>query len=150
MSKTRMAGEKMEEGRRKSQLQQRLGDEEFERIGAKGYQDQRKGDKYSAAEVKSELRSGQYGDTVDERVDHFRQLQEDGTKFNSKAQQFLSSKYGFEFGKKDKPEEPESPVVAADLGSRIPVGLADLERQCFDGSGHLVQQCLDAAVRQQR
>ena len=110
MSETRMAGDKLEEGRRKSQLQQRLGDEEFERIGAKGYQDQRKGDKYSAAEVKSELRSGQYGDTVDERVDHFRKLQEDGTKFNSKAQQFLSSKYGFEFGKKDKPEEPESPM----------------------------------------
>ena len=57
------------------------------------------------------MRSGQYGDTVDERVDHFRQLQEDGTKFNSKAQQFLSSKYGFEFGKKDGGDgEDETPT----------------------------------------
>lgn len=110
MSDTRMAGDKLN-GKRKSQLEQRLGDEEFQRIGAEGYQDQRKGDKYSAAEVKAELRGGQYGDSVDDRVDHFRSLQESGTKFNSKAQQFLSSKYGFEFGKKDKPEEePESPM----------------------------------------
>ena len=112
MSDTRMAGDKLN-GKRKSQLEQRLGDEEFERIGAEGYQDQRGGDKYSAAEVKAELRGGQYGDSVDDRVDHFRSLQESGTKFNSKAQQFLSSKYGFEFGKKDGgggKDEPETQV----------------------------------------
>ena len=101
-----MAGDALN-GKRKSQLQQRLGDEEFDRIGAQGHDAPDDGGKYNAAEVKAELRSGQYGDTVDERVDHFRQLQEDGTKFNKRAQNFLSSKYGFEFGKKESPvEEP--------------------------------------------
>lgn len=99
MSDKRMAGDKL--GGRNN-LRDRLGDDEYGRIGQEGHDEADSKGRYSAAEVKSELRSGQYGDTVDERVDHFRDLQSDGVKFNSRAQQFLSSKYGFDFAKNNK------------------------------------------------
>ena len=106
----------------KNNLEKRIGSDEYERIGVDGKQDDTSGKKWSAREVIAEFR--QNGDRkVDEgdnsMVNHFKQIQADGGKFNGAAQNYLK-KYGFEFGKKgggDKPEEtPVTPTAPADPG----------------------------------
>lgn len=111
MSNTRFAGDALAKGGRKmSELEQRLGTEEFRRIGAEGQQDPTEKGKWSAAEIKSEFRNpGQY--KVDEGensiVDRFKQIQKDGGMFTGKAKDFLTAKYGFDFTKKDKTPKPD-------------------------------------------
>lgn len=91
-----------------NRLQEKLGQEEYDRITAEGLDSPTDKGKYTAAEVKAEMRDGNFGGSVDERADHFRKLQESGTKFNGRAQEYLASKFGFDFGNKTKkPEEPD-------------------------------------------
>jgi hypothetical protein len=108
-----MAGDALSNGRKKSKLEQRLGTDEFKRIGAEGHQAPDDSGKWTAAEVISEFRNS--GDAkVDEGensiVNRFKDLQANGAKFNNRAQQYLSKKYGFEFGKKDPKPEEETPT----------------------------------------
>ena len=103
MSDTRMAGDALAKGGRKmTRLEERLGSEEFQRIGAEGHQAPTNSNKWSAAEVKAEFRNA--GDaTVDEGdnsvLKRFQDIQANGGKFNRRAQEFLTSKYGFDFTK---------------------------------------------------
>lgn len=103
MSDTRMAGDALAKGGRKmTQLEQRLGTDEFKRIGAEGQQAATDAGKWSAAEVKAEFRNAGSA-TVDEGensvLKRFQDIQANGGKFNRRAQDFLSSKYGFDFTK---------------------------------------------------
>jgi len=142
---TRMAG-----NRKMSNLEKRLGTDEYERIGRQGLQGginvEGMGgsgqDAYSAAEVKSEFRNS--GRKVDEGPDssvaYFQGLVNDGAKFNLKAKDFLES-YNVKFpdkavstassenrGEKPKPEPfasaPQAAatqVKAETRGNRSPV-----------------------------
>ena len=84
------------------ELEQRLGTKEFRRIGTEGHQDPDSKGRWSAAEVKAEFRNSGKA-TVDEGdnsvVNRFKEIQANGGMFNKRAQDFLSEKYGFTFGK---------------------------------------------------
>jgi hypothetical protein len=97
----------------RNNLEERIGTEEYERIGKDGQQDPSAKGKWTGREVIAEFR--QNGDrTVDnggnDMVNHFKQIQADGGKFNNKAQNYLK-KYGFEFGEKAGGEVAEKPVA---------------------------------------
>lgn len=103
MADTRMAGDALAKGgRHKSQLEQRLGTDEFRRIGAEGQQDPTSKDKWSAAEVIAEFRNkgdAKVNEGENSIVNRFKEIQKNGGMFNKRAQNFLSSKYGFDFTK---------------------------------------------------
>lgn len=98
--------------RHTTNLEKRVGSDEFKRLGAKGMQDPTKRNQYSAAEVISEFRQPG-GSKVDEGDDSVKQrfldAQAGGAKFNLKAQQYLTDKHGFSFDKQSKsPTEDQS------------------------------------------
>ena len=107
----------------RNRLEERLGTEEYERIGQRGLQgkaDQKNKNVYSAAEVISEFRNRPKGVKVDEgdnsMVNYFQGLVNDGSKFNLKARDYLKSK-GVTFGKNggdgDGSDNPADPVTSA-------------------------------------
>ena len=102
----------------KNKLQERLGLDEYNRIGAEGQDAPDSRGRYTAAEVKSELRGGQYGSTVEDRVAHFQGIadQEGGKHFNKKARDFLKSKYGVTFGKGKEETSTAIPTPAQQSG----------------------------------
>ena len=138
---TRMAGKK-----KVSNLEKRLGEEEYNRIGQEGLQGNINVDgmggsgqgRYSAAEVKSEFRNS--GRKVDEGPDssvaYFQGLVNDGEKFNVKATDFLKG-YNVKFpdktvgksladndgGKEPKPSSPvaSKPEIGTATGNNSPV-----------------------------
>ena len=83
---TRMAGS---DGFRNA-LERNLGTEEYERIGAEGLDAANDRGQYSAAEVKSEFRNSDK--SVDEMTEYYQGLADNGTKFNKRAQDFLTAK----------------------------------------------------------
>lgn len=103
MANTRMAGDALAKGgRKKSELEQRLGTNEFRRIGAEGHQDPTNSGRWSAAEVKAEFRNSgasKVDEGEDSIVNRFKDIQANGGMFNKKAQTFLANKYGFDFTK---------------------------------------------------
>jgi hypothetical protein len=113
----------------RNNLEERIGTEEYERIGVDGQQDPSKNGKWTGAEVIAEFR--QNGDrTIDEgdnsMVNHFQQIQADGGKFNGAAQNYLK-KYGFTFdkpyddGSDDKPVATPTASTPAQGGNNSPV-----------------------------
>jgi hypothetical protein len=101
--------------RHTTNLEKRIGSDEFKRLGAKGMQDPTKRNQYSAAEVISEFRQPG-GSKVNEGDDSVKQrfldAQAGGAKFNLRAQQYLTDKHGFNFGAETKdPVEEKTPVT---------------------------------------
>ena len=104
---------------RTSNLEERMGAEEFKRLSASGMQDPTAKNKYSAKEVISEFR-GRGDSKVDEGEGNIKQrfldAQASGAKFNQKAQNYLTEQHGFDFSKKAKdpvadPVEEKTPVT---------------------------------------
>jgi len=87
----------IESGYRNSN-ERRLGTEEYDRISAEGLQDADNSGRYSAKEVIAEMRSGRDGRTTEEMAEYYQGLADDGTKFNARAQKFLSDRHGVTFG----------------------------------------------------
>ena len=79
----------------KNELARRLGNEEYERIGAEGLDRPNDRGQYDAAEVKSEFRNSDK--TIEEMTEYFQGLADGGTKFNKRATDFLTNK-GVTFG----------------------------------------------------
>ena len=86
-----------EEGFRNSN-ERRLGTEEYNRLSGEGIQDADKGGRYTGREVIAEMRDGRNGKTTEEMAAHYQSLADSGTKFNDKAQEFLSKHHGVKFG----------------------------------------------------
>ena len=74
----------------KNELALRLGNEEYERIGAEGHDRPNDRGQYDAAEVKSEFRNSDK--SVEEMTEYFQGLADGGTKFNKRATDFLTSR----------------------------------------------------------
>ena len=83
-----------DEGYRNS-LERNIGTEEYDRIGAEGADALDDQGRYQAREVISEYRNSDK--TVDEMTEYYQGLADDGTKFNSRAREFLKNK-GVTFG----------------------------------------------------
>ena len=93
MSQSRMAGDAF-----KNETQRRLGKKEYNRLSETGLQDPTNKGRYSAAEVKAEMRSGRNGKSTEEMADYYQGLADGGTKFNKKAMNFLSDRHNVTFG----------------------------------------------------
>ena len=78
--------------------ERRLGTEEYNRLSGEGLQDADNSGRYSAKEVIAEMRNGRDGRTTEEMATYFQGLADDGTKFNARAQKFLSDRHGVTFG----------------------------------------------------
>ena len=102
----------------RNENERRLGTEEYDRLSGSGLQDATDAGKYSAKEVISEMRSGRDGKSTEEMASYYQGLADEGTKFNKRAQDFLSERHGVTFGKSgggdDKPADPvtEDPITA--------------------------------------
>jgi len=100
---------------RTSNLEERMGSDEFKRLSASGMQDPTNKNKYSAKEVISEFR-GRGDSKVDEGDGNIKQrfldAQAGGAKFNQRAQNYLTEQHGFDFSKKAKnPVEDKTDVT---------------------------------------
>ena len=93
MSQSRMAGDAF-----KNETQRRLGKKEYNRVSASGLQDPTNKGRYSAAEVKAEMRGGRDGKSTEDMAEYYQGLADGGTKFNAKAMSFLSDRHGVTFG----------------------------------------------------
>ena len=82
----------------KNETQRRLGKKEYNRLSESGLQDPTNKGRYSAAEVKAEMRGGRDGKSTEEMADYYQGLADGGTKFNKKAMNFLSDRHGVTFG----------------------------------------------------
>ena len=82
----------------KNETQRRLGKKEYNRLSETGLQDPTNKGRYSAAEVKAEMRGGRDGKSTEEMADYYQGLADGGTKFNKKAMNFLSDRHGVTFG----------------------------------------------------
>ena len=82
----------------KNENERRLGKKEYNRLSASGLQDPTNKGRYSAAEVKAEMRAGRDGKSTEEMADYYQGLADGGTKFNKKAMNFLSDRHGVTFG----------------------------------------------------
>ena len=108
--------EKREEAlkRSKSRLEERVGSENYNKMSADGLQNPTDKGEYTAAEVKAEFRTaGDKGRSVNDggkdMVSYFQQQRDNGAKFNFKAQQYLSDKYGMDFSKKKEDPGDKKP-----------------------------------------
>ena len=89
--------------------ERRLGTEEYDRLSGSGLDDATNSGAYSAKEVISEMRDGRDGKSTEEMATYYQGLADSGTKFNKRAQDFLSSRHGVSFGDDiGKPPEPPS------------------------------------------
>ena len=105
----------------RNENERRLGTEEYDRLSGEGLQDADNGGRYSAKEVIAEMRGGRNGRTTEEMATYFQGLADDGTKFNARAQKFLSDRHGVTFGAgggggSDADETP-APTPTPDPGS---------------------------------
>ncbi len=113
MAKNRMAGDALsakDEGFRNSN-ERRLGTEEYDRLSGEGLDDADEAGRYSAKEVIAEMRSGRDGKTTEEMADYYQGLADSGTKFNARAQKFLSDRHGVTFGGGDITTNPVEPEI---------------------------------------
>ena len=134
--------------RHTTNLEKRVGSDEFKRLGAKGMQDPTKHNQYSAAEVISEFRQPG-GSKVDEGDDSVKQrfldAQASGAKFNQRAQNYLTEQHGFDFSKKAKdpvadktevtPESQQKAQVFKDDRMEIVKEFMKKETPTFKGTG---------------
>ena len=105
--------------RSKSRLEERVGSDKYNEMSADGLQAPNDSGAYTAAEVKAEFRNASdkgrsVNDGGDDMVSYFQQQKDDGAKFNFKAQQYLTDKYGFDFSAKTKPPEEEETAPVDD------------------------------------
>lgn len=103
----------------RNNLEERIGTDEYDRIGAAGQQDATNQGKYSAREVISEFRNRGKGVSIDEGDDSmvakYQGLVDDGTTFNKRARDYLKG-HGVQFGgngesPEDIPEATPDPVT---------------------------------------
>ena len=108
-----------EEGYRNA-LERNIGTEEYDRIGAEGADALDDKGRYQAREVISEYRNSDK--SIDEMTEYFQGLANDGTKFNSRARDFLAKKgvtFGGESGGDGGEDDP------GDEGGTTPTDPAD-------------------------
>ena len=107
----------------RNNLEERIGTNEYDRIGAAGQQDATNQGKYSAKEVISEFRNRGKGVSIDEgddsMVSKYQGLVDDGTTFNKRARDYLKG-HGVQFGgngesPEDVPEATPDPVTTAPI-----------------------------------
>ena len=103
----------------RNENERRLGTEEYDRLSGSGLQDADNKGAYSAKEVISEMRDGRDGKTTEEMADYYQGLADSGTKFNKRAQDFLSSRHGVSFGD-DIGKTPEPPSDGGGGTSPLP------------------------------
>ena len=105
----------------RNNLEERIGTDEYERIGADGHQDPTNKGQYSAKEVISEFRNRGKGVSIDEgddsMVSKYQGLVDDGATFNKRARDYLKG-HGVQFGgngesPEDTPEATPDPVTTA-------------------------------------
>ena len=77
--------------------ERRLGREEYKRLAGSGLQDGDSKGRYSGKEVIAEMRGGRNGKSTEDMAAYYQGLADDGTKFNKRAQEFLSKKHGVTF-----------------------------------------------------
>ncbi len=80
-------------------LHQRIGDKDYQRLSKEGLDDADDKGRYTGKEVISEMRNGRNGKTTEEMASYYQDLADKGTKFNGKAQEFLTKQHGVSFNK---------------------------------------------------